>query len=122
MGQASDTPAGNDFAQVAAGGYIIPWLSKQMVLIVSWGWDNFWRATVTIGNDFVQVAAGEYILCGSQSRWFNRKLGWDNYGQGIRQTQAGNDFWRFEEDDIHRCYISKLENLYISILRPTCFC
>jgi len=53
----TDTPDGNDFVAIAAGGSHNLGL-KQDGSIVGWGQDDYNRATPPEGNDFVAIAAG----------------------------------------------------------------
>jgi len=85
----TNTPDGDDFVQIAAGGFHSLALKSDGSL-VGWGWNYYGQTDVPAGNDFVAVAAGEYHSLALKSDGSLVGWGWNYYGQ--TDVPAGNDF------------------------------
>src|SRR5262245_21882046 len=90
-GVVSNTPAGEDFVAVAAGGYHSVALRANGSL-VSWGEDEDGQVSQTpSGTGFVAVAAGEYHCVALRANGSLVSWGWDQYGQ-VSRTPAGTGY------------------------------
>ena len=90
-GQVSDTPAGTDFAAVAAG-YIHSLALKTNGSLVAWGRDNYGQVSGTPGGtDFAAVAGGDYY--GLALKTDGALVSWGEDGRGqVSDTPAGTGF------------------------------
>jgi len=96
----TDTPTGNDFTQVAAGGTHAVALRADGSL-VAWGDDAQLQVTDTpLGNNFTQVAAGYGHSVALKSDGSLVSWGFDYYSQ-VTDTPTGNDFTQVTAGSSH---------------------
>jgi hypothetical protein len=98
--QVTDTPAGNDFTQIATGA-----LHSVAVItdgsLASWGNDGDLQVTNTpVGNDFTQVAAGNMHSVALRSD--GTLVSWGNDGSlQVTNTPVDNDFTQVAAGNTH---------------------
>ena len=90
-GQVSDTPAGDDFVAIAAGGFHGLALRADGS-IVAWGDDGYGQVSDTpAGDDFVAVAGGAYWSLALRAD--GSIVAWGDDGEGqVSDAPAGDDF------------------------------
>jgi hypothetical protein len=91
LGQVTDTPDGNDFVAVAAGGHHSVALRSDGSL-VSWGYDGVLVTDTPSGNNFIAVAAGSLHSVALRSNGSLVSWGFDNGWGTVNDTPAGTGF------------------------------
>lgn len=90
-GQVSNTPTGNDFVYVSAGGYQNLALKSDGSLI-GWGSNDYGQiSNIPVGINFVSVSSGLGHNVALKSDGSLVAWGYDYYGQ-VSNTPIGNDF------------------------------
>lgn len=111
-GQVSNTPAGNDFAAVAAGWRHSVALKSDGSL-VAWGRDEYGQVSNTpAGNDFAAVAASGYCTVALKSDGSLVAWGRDDDGE-VSNTPAGNDFVAVAAGVYHNVAIKMSQGILI---------
>lgn len=102
MSNAAAVPAGNDFIDIAAGGYYsedwwggFEYAYHNVALradgsLVAWGDTTFAQCNVPAGNDFVKITANAMYSVALRADGSLVAWGLDNYG--VLAVPAGNDF------------------------------